>query len=57
MDTSRARPRRLLASVAVPVCSLLLATGCSDAGSGTDRGSGSAREGDTGAGRGAARGQ
>ncbi|CAM5709433.1 hypothetical protein SVIOM342S_10047 [Streptomyces violaceorubidus] len=46
MDTSRARPRRLLASVAVPLSSLLLATGCSDAGSGTDRGSGSAREGD-----------
>ncbi|CAM5718935.1 trypsin-like peptidase domain-containing protein [Streptomyces violaceorubidus] len=32
--------------MAVPLSSLLLATGCSDAGSGTDRGSGSAREGD-----------
>ena len=47
MDTSRTRLRRLLAPVAAPACVLLLATGCSDAGAGTDRGSGSAREGDT----------
>jgi S1-C subfamily serine protease len=46
MDTSRARLRRRLASVAVPVCSLLLATGCSGTGPGTERGAGNAREGD-----------
>lgn len=47
MDTSRARLPRLLAPLAVLTCSLLLLGGCSDAGSGTGRASGSAREGDT----------
>ncbi|MET9750604.1 S1C family serine protease [Streptomyces ardesiacus] len=47
MDTSRARLPRLLAPLAVLTCSLLLLGGCSDAGSGTGRASGGAREGDT----------
>ncbi|MEV8125467.1 trypsin-like peptidase domain-containing protein [Streptomyces sp. NPDC085944] len=47
MDTSRARPSRLLAPITVLACSALLLGGCSDAGSGTERGSGSTREGDT----------
>ncbi|MFG2677843.1 S1C family serine protease [Streptomyces sp. NPDC048392] len=47
MDASRTRGPRLPAPAAALACSLLLATGCSGAGPGTDRGAGSAREGDT----------